>query len=390
MLRPRARDRRRPTSVAAAPNSGCRSPSSVASSRRAARARRRSCSHEAEAKPQVTVIVDDERMALQEAVAAEVRRPLTSIIGLALALSHADPKTYEGCRHGQAALDERPQARPPRRRDARPREDRERRVRAEPATHRPRGARAPRGRGVARTSRTATSRSRPTTWRSRWTPRSTEQMVETLLANAGRRTTPGNPVWVKVSSGPEGGVDLAVDDTGPEVPAGLRGAMFAAVDGAGSRRSAGKPRGATGLSLLARLAVSTAAALGSSSVPAEAPRSACSFRRCDRWATTSDGGVEPARSPRTLDRRGRPAVATPATSGDAAREGAIAADDGEMTTLRLDDRERPPPRAWRPVAEPAGPSPDAGVEPRTDDATDRSPGPSCAAGRGYVARTGRT
>jgi len=51
---------------------------------------------EAEARPEVTLVVDDERIALQEAVAAEVRRPITSILGLTLALKHADPKSPEG------------------------------------------------------------------------------------------------------------------------------------------------------------------------------------------------------------------------------------------------------------------------------------------------------
>ncbi|MGZ5352579.1 MAG: sensor histidine kinase, partial [Actinomycetota bacterium] len=83
-------------------------------------------------------------------------------------------------------------------------------------------------------------------------PALTEQMVETLLSNAGRRTTPGTPVWVTISSD-QGGAVIAVDDTGPEVPPGLRGAMVAALsdEGPAARR---QPRGATGLTLLARLA----------------------------------------------------------------------------------------------------------------------------------------
>jgi len=50
---------------------------------------------EAERKPNVTVILDDERNALQEAVAAEVRRPLTSILGITLALKHTDSGSVE-------------------------------------------------------------------------------------------------------------------------------------------------------------------------------------------------------------------------------------------------------------------------------------------------------
>jgi hypothetical protein len=83
-------------------------------------------------------------------------------------------------------------------------------------------------------------------------PALTEQMVDTLLSNAGRRTAPGNPVWVKVSSD-QGGVVIAVDDTGPEVPPGLRGAMVAAIGDKGPAARQ-RPRGATGLSLLSRLA----------------------------------------------------------------------------------------------------------------------------------------
>src|SRR3990170_1841912 len=80
-------------------------------------------------------------------------------------------------------------------------------------------------------------------------------MVETLLMNAGRRSAPGSPVWVKVSADPDG-VVIAVDDTGPEAPQGLR-ADEPSASGADDRDPAArrkKPRGATGLSLLSRLA----------------------------------------------------------------------------------------------------------------------------------------
>jgi len=51
----------------------------------------------------------------------------------------------------------------------------------------------------------------------------------------------------------QGGAVIAVDDTGPDVPGGLRQALFAALQerpGASPHR----PRGATGLSLLSKLA----------------------------------------------------------------------------------------------------------------------------------------
>jgi hypothetical protein len=59
-------------------------------------------------------------------------------------------------------------------------------------------------------------------------------------------------VWVKISSD-QGGAVIAVDDTGPEVPPGLRGAMVAALTDDG-RVARHKPSGGTGLTLLARLA----------------------------------------------------------------------------------------------------------------------------------------
>lgn len=208
--------------------------------------------NESEAKPQVTLIVDDERTALQEAVAAEVRRPLTSILGLTLALKHADPKSGEGKDMvKQLATNARKLDRlvgemldldkiasgsftPNRRRT-----DLEalvRRVVDESPDLANRDVKIEAEHVALEVD-----------------PALTEQMVETLLANAGRRTAPGNPVQVKISSDP-GGVVIAVDDTGPEVPPEQRDTMFAALadDGPGTRHK--KPKGATGLSLLARLA----------------------------------------------------------------------------------------------------------------------------------------
>jgi two-component system sensor histidine kinase KdpD len=57
-------------------------------------------------------------------------------------------------------------------------------------------------------------------------PAMTEQMVDSLLANAGRRAAPGSPVWVTVSVDPQGAL-IAVDDTGPEVRDGIRRATLA-------------------------------------------------------------------------------------------------------------------------------------------------------------------
>ena len=206
---------------------------------------------EAEARPEITLVMDEERNALQEAIATEVRRPLTSILGLTLALKHADPKTQEGADMiRQLATNARKLDRlvgemidlekiangsfEPnlRRTDL---EALVRRVIEESTDLQDRDVQID-------TQHVALEVD----------PALAEQMLETLLANAGRRTTPGNPVWVKLIAD-EAGAIVSVDDAGAEVPTGLRGAMFAAhtEQGPVARRT---PRGATGLSLLARFA----------------------------------------------------------------------------------------------------------------------------------------
>jgi signal transduction histidine kinase len=207
---------------------------------------------ETEGNPNLTVIVNDERTALQEAIAAEVRRPLTSILGLTLALRHADPKSTEGKDMvKQLATNARKLDRlvgemlvldqiasgsyvPNRRRT-----DLEalvRRVVEESPDLANRDVKIEAEHVALEVD-----------------PALTEQMIETLLSNAGRRTAPGNPVRVKISSD-RGGAVIAVDDTGPEVPPDLRGDLSSALveerPGTGKKKSTG----ATGLSLLARLA----------------------------------------------------------------------------------------------------------------------------------------
>ncbi len=208
-------------------------------------------SAEAEAQPHVTVIVDDERTALQEAVAADVRRPLTSILGLTLALKHADPQSVEG---GDMVKQLATNAR-----------KLDRLVgemlaldKIANGTYEPNLRRT----DIEALVRRVVEESPDLANRDikvdaehialEVDPALTEQMVETLLSNAGRRTAPGNTVWVKISSD-QGGAVIAVDDTGPEVPPGLRGAMVAALsdEGPAARH---RPRGGTGLTLLARLA----------------------------------------------------------------------------------------------------------------------------------------
>lgn len=207
---------------------------------------------EAEGNPSnVTVIVNDERNALQEAIAAEVRRPLTSILGLTLALRHADPKSTEGKDMvKQLSTNARKLDRlvgemlvldqiasgsyqPNRRRT-----DLEalvRRVVEESPDLANRDVKIEAEHIAIEVD-----------------PALTEQMIETLLSNAGRRTAPGNPVRVKIFSD-QGAAVIAVDDTGPEVPPELRGDLSSAMsdDRPGTAK---KKTGATGLSLLARLA----------------------------------------------------------------------------------------------------------------------------------------
>jgi K+-sensing histidine kinase KdpD len=204
---------------------------------------------EAETKPNVTVILDDERTALQEAVAAEVRRPLTSILGITLALKHADPKSVDGREMlRQLATNARKLDRlvgemldieriaagtfTPnlRRTDL---EALVRRVVGESPDLANRDVQVQADHVAIQID-----------------PGLTEQIVETLLANAGRRTVPGSSVWVTVAPS-DGGAVIAVDDVGPEIPAGLRQAMFTALQDGDPE--AQRVRGATGLSLLSRL-----------------------------------------------------------------------------------------------------------------------------------------
>jgi PAS domain S-box-containing protein len=83
-------------------------------------------------------------------------------------------------------------------------------------------------------------------------PAKVERIVENLLTNAQRHTTPDTPVWVKVARRREG-VLLAVEDAGDGVPSELRAALFEPF-----RQGPGAPAHAPGvgigLSLVARFA----------------------------------------------------------------------------------------------------------------------------------------
>jgi PAS domain S-box-containing protein len=79
-----------------------------------------------------------------------------------------------------------------------------------------------------------------------------ERVVENLLANAGRHTTPDTPVWVRVTRRDDG-VLLAVDDAGAGVPQELRAALFEPFR-RGPEAAAHAPGVGIGLSLVARFA----------------------------------------------------------------------------------------------------------------------------------------
>jgi len=205
---------------------------------------------EVDAPPHLTVIVnDEERATLKESVAAEVRRPLTSILGLTLALKHTEADS--------------PDAKDMVRQLATHARKLDRLVgqmldleRIADGTFEPRRRRT----DLEALVRRVIEESQDLVKRDVHVdaehvaisvdPQLTEQIVDALIANAGKRTAQGNPVWVRIAP-EDGGALIAVEDTGSEVPAGLRSAMFAAL---GEREAGKHPKGATGLSLLAKLA----------------------------------------------------------------------------------------------------------------------------------------
>jgi PAS domain S-box-containing protein len=83
-------------------------------------------------------------------------------------------------------------------------------------------------------------------------PAKVERVVENLLINAGRHTTPDTPVWVRVTRRGEG-VLLTVEDAGGGVPRELRAAMFEPFR-QGPEAAPHAPGVGIGLSLVARFA----------------------------------------------------------------------------------------------------------------------------------------
>jgi signal transduction histidine kinase len=193
----------------------------------------------------LTVIVDDERDGLKEAVAAEIRRPLTSILGATLALKHTDA----GSSDGRAMV----------RQLAMNAHRLERLVdqlleldRLVSGSLEPKRRRTDLGALVRRVvEETPDIANREVEVDAEHVaisvdPALTEQIVEALLTNAGRRTAPGERVRVTIRSG-HGGALIAVDDGSSEPATGLpnRGSSNGASD---------RSKQPTSLALVLRLA----------------------------------------------------------------------------------------------------------------------------------------
>jgi len=194
----------------------------------------------------VPLVADKERSTLKDAVAGEVRRPLTSILGIALAMKHSDPKASEGqdmirqLSSNARKLD----------RLVSVLLELERLVDGSLKPNRRRTDLQALVRRVVEESPDLANREVKVEAEHvvvAVDPSMTEQMVDSLLANAGRRATPGTPVWIKVTTDPEGAV-IAVDDTSPDVPDGIRKSTLAVAHGRPAERAP------TGMSLLSRLA----------------------------------------------------------------------------------------------------------------------------------------
>jgi signal transduction histidine kinase len=169
----------------------------------------------------LTVIVDDERDELKEAVAAEIRRPLTSILGVALALKHTDMGSTDGrAMVRQLAMNA---YRLERLVDQMLELDR-----LVSGSLEPKRRRTDLGALVRRViDETPDIANREVELEAARVaisvdPALTEQIVEALLTNAGRRTAPGATVWVRIRSG-HGGALIAVDDASSEPATGLPG-----------------------------------------------------------------------------------------------------------------------------------------------------------------------
>lgn len=198
----------------------------------------------------VGAVPDKERSALKEALGTEVRRPLTSILGVSLALRHNDPDSRDGrelvrqlgtnarkldrmigvllnldrLADGSLRLNRR-------------RTDLQalvRRVVEESPDLAGRNVHLEAEKVVVPVD-----------------PSMVEQMLDTLLTNASGRTSNGSHVWVNLLGDPEGAI-IAVDDTGDDVPEELRKTLTAPSEE--QHGGAGRGGASTGLAVLQRLA----------------------------------------------------------------------------------------------------------------------------------------
>ncbi|MGH3028571.1 MAG: sensor histidine kinase, partial [Gaiellaceae bacterium] len=193
---------------------------------------------------------DKDRSALKDALATEVRRPLTSILGVSLALRHSDPDSRDGrelVRQLEASarkLD----------RMVSVLLELDRLADGTLRLNRRRSDLQALVRRVVEGSPDLASRNIHVSAEKVVVPVDpfmVEQMVETLLANAGGRTSSDGSLWITVSSDPEGAV-IAVADTGPDVPEELRKSLSALPEE--QQGGAGRGRASTGLALLQRVA----------------------------------------------------------------------------------------------------------------------------------------
>ncbi len=198
----------------------------------------------------VGAVQDKDRSALKDALATEVRRPLTSILGVSLALRHSDPDSRDGrelVRQLEASarkLD----------RMVSVLLELDRLADGTLRLNRRRSDLQALVRRVVEESPDLASRNIHVEAEKVVVPVDpfmVEQMVETLLSNAGRRTSSDSSLWITVSSDPEGAV-IAVADTGPDVPEELRKSLSALPEE--QKSGAGRGRASTGLALLQRVA----------------------------------------------------------------------------------------------------------------------------------------
>ena len=222
----------------------------------------------------VGAVADKDRSALKDALATEVRRPLTSILGVSLALRHSDPDSRDGrelVRQLEASarkLD----------RMVSVLLELDRLADGTLRLNRRRSDLQALVRRVVEGSPDLASRNIHVEAEKVVVPVDpfiVEQMVETLLSNAGRRTSSDGSLWITVSSDPRA----------PSSPSPTRAPMFprscakasrtyqksrrAARAGGGRRPAWPSCKG---------LRRSTAAGPGLRNVRVVAPRSACSCR----------------------------------------------------------------------------------------------------------------